>query len=187
MSSVRRLVILAVALVFAPGCLVVTVHPTHDRDALVWEPALIGAWQNADDNSSLVIQRGEWQSYRIRYELPIERGDLTGYLTTIGKARYLDVTPARGQDHGSFLVPVHVPLRVELEQDRLVLRGLSYDWFLDRVMQKTGVPGLSVVLDEKENALIVSPPRAVRGWLARQPADGLMFGATATFTRKPGA
>ena len=186
MSSVRRLMMLAVVLVFAPGCLVVTVHPTHDRDALVWDPALVGEWQNAEDNSSLTIERGEWQSYRIRYALPIESGELTGYLTTIGKARYLDLMPAKGQDHGSFLVPVHVTLRVEMEKDRLVLSGLSYDWFLDRAMKKAGIPGLSVVLDEKENAIIVSPTRVVRAWLARQPADGLMFGAPATFTRKPG-
>jgi hypothetical protein len=185
--AVRRLLILAVSLVLAPGCLVVTVNPTHDRAALVWEPALLGSWQNTEDNASLVIERGEWQSYRIRYELPIESGDLAGHLTTIGKARYLDLMPAQGQDRGSFLVPVHVTLRVELEKDRLVLSGLSYDWFLDRVMQKTGVPGLNVVLDEKENALIVSPTRAVRAWLARQPADGPMFGAAATFSRKPGA
>ena len=164
-----------------------SVNPTHDRDALVWEPALLGAWQNTEDNASLVIERGEWQSYRIRYEMPIESGELTGHLTTIGKARYLDLMPAQGQDPGSFLVPVHVTLRVELTSDRLVVSGLSYDWFLDRVRQKPGVPGLSVVLDEKENALIVSPTRAIRAWLARQPADGRMFGAAATFTRKPGA
>jgi hypothetical protein len=186
MTNVRRLMMLAVALVFAPGCLVVTIHPTLDRDALVWDPALLGEWQNTEDNSSLTIERGEWQSYRIRYVFPIETGELTGFLTTIGKGRYLDVMTAKGQDHGSFLVPVHATLRVELEKDRLVLSGLSYDWFLDRATKKAGIPGLSVVLDEKQNALIVSPTRDIRTWLARQPAEGLMFSAPATFTRKPG-
>jgi hypothetical protein len=185
MTSVRRIVMLALSLMLAPGCLVVTINPTHDRDSLVWEPALVGEWQNADDNSSLVIERGEWQSYRIRYAFPIESGELTGHLTAIGKARYLDVMPAKGQDHGSFLVPVHVTVRVEVDKERLVISGLSYDWFADRM--KTGVPGLRVVLDEKENALIVSPTQAVRAWIAKQPPDGRMFGAAATFTRKPGA
>jgi hypothetical protein len=182
-----RLVILAVALLLAPGCLVVAVHPTHNRDALVWEPALIGDWHNADDNSSMAIERGEWQSYRIQYAHPIESGDLTGYLTTIGKARYLDLMPGRGEDRGSFLVPVHATLRVNLEGDRLEMTALSYDWFFDRLKTKAGVPGLTVVLDEKENALIVSPSNTVRAWIARQPPEGKMFGAGATFTRKPGA
>jgi len=186
MTSVGRLVMIVVALLFAPGCLVVTVNPTHERDELVWEPALVGAWQNVDDNSSVVIDKGEWQSYRLHYIHPIETGDLTGYLTRIGKAQFLDVMPARGEDRGSFLVPVHATLRLRLEGDRLEITALSYDWFFDRLKTKTGVSGLNVALDEKENALIVSPTAAVRAWIARQPPDGLMFGASATFTRKPG-
>jgi hypothetical protein len=187
MARVLRLLVLAAALLTAPGCLVVTVHPTHDRDDLVWDPALIGSWQNPDDNSSVTIERGEWQSYRVRYTHPIETGDLTGYLTTIGKARYLDLMPAKGEDRGSFLLPVHVTLRVKLEGDRLEITALSYDWFVDRLKTKAGVPGLNVVFDEKENALIVSPPGVVRRWIARQPEDGKMFGAGAAFTRKPGS
>ena len=181
-----RLMVVVAALALAPACLVVTVNPTHDRDALVWEPGLLGTWQNADDKSSVTIERGEWQSYRIHYVHPIETGDLTGHLTTIGKARYLDLMPATGQDRGSFLVPVHLTLRVNLAGDRLEVTALSYDWFLDRVKSRTGVPGLNVVLDEKENTLIASPASVVRGWIARQPADGGMFGASATFVRSGG-
>jgi hypothetical protein len=183
---VHRFLVLVAALATAPACLVVTVNPTHDRSALIWEPGLLGSWQNADDKSAVTIERGEWQSYRVHYVHPIETGDLTGHLTTIGKSRYLDLMPATGQDRGSFLVPVHVTLRVHLAGDRLEVTALSYDWFLDRVKSRTGVPGLNVVLDEKENALIASPGNVVRGWIARQPADGAMFGASATFVRSGG-
>jgi len=182
-----RALTLVVTLLLSPGCLVVSVHPTHDRDALVWDPALVGSWLNADDNASLTIERGEWQSYRLHYVHPIESGDLTGYLTTIGKLRYLDVMPARGEDRGSFLVPIHATIRVTLAGDRLELTALSYDWFFDRMKTRAGVPGLEVVPDEKENALIVSPAKVMRPWLARQPPDGKMFSASAIFTRKPGA
>jgi hypothetical protein len=178
---------LAAVLLAAPGCLVLTVHPSHDRDDLVWEPALIGEWQNTEDNASMMIERGEWESYKIEYAHPIEKGQLTGYLTTIGKARYLDVMSARGQDHGAVLLPVHASLRVQLEGNRLELTALSYDWFFDRLKKKAAIPGLMVALDEKENALIVSPTAAVRAWIAKQPAGGAAFGASAVFTRKPGA
>jgi hypothetical protein len=95
--------------------------------------------------------------------------------------------PGRGEDRGSFLVPVHATLRVSLDRDRLELTALSYDWFFDRLKTRAGVPGLAVVLDEKDNALVVAPSSAVRAWIARQPPQGRMFGASATFTRKPGA
>jgi hypothetical protein len=181
---VRRLLLLATILLTAPGCLVVAVNPSHDRDSLVWEPGLVGEWQNVDDASSMKIERGEWQSYTIEYAHTIEKGRLTGYLSTIGKERYLDVMPARGEDHGSFLLPLHVVLRVRLDGDRLELAPLSYDWFFDRVQKKVAIPGLNVVLDEKENALIVSSTAALRAWIARQPATARSVGPAAVFVRK---
>jgi hypothetical protein len=178
--------VLGVALLAAPGCLVLTVNPTHDRDALVWEPGLVGQWQSPDDNASLTIEKGEWQSYKIHYTHTIESGHVTGYLTTIGQAQYLDVMPARGEDRGAFLLPVHATVRIKLMGDKLELTALSYDWFFDRLRQKTPIPGLAASLDEKENALIVSTTTAVRAWLAKQPPGSAAFGASAVFIRKPG-
>lgn len=170
-------------LLTAPGCLVLSLNPSYDDASIAWEPALVGRWQSADDNVSLEIERDEWQSYRIRYVHPIESGELTGYLTALGDERYMDVMPARGQDHGSFLVPVHAVLRVKIQDDRLEVTPMSYDWFFDRLKQKKGIAGLDVSLDQKENALIVTPTRGLRTWLGAHAPDDPAFGAAATFTR----
>lgn len=178
-----RILLFITALALAPGCLVLSVNPVYDAESLGWEPALLGAWQDADDRSSMQIDRDEWRSYRIHYIHPIEKGDLTGYLTAVGDDRYLDLMPARGEDRGSFVVPVHAVLRVRLDGDQLELTPLSYDWFIDRLRVSTPVPGLAVALDQKENALIVAPTAALRDWLRRQPRTGRAFGAPAVFTR----
>ncbi|HVL67847.1 MAG TPA: hypothetical protein VM364_11340 [Vicinamibacterales bacterium] len=180
-----RCVAVALALLGSQACLVLTVHPSHEKRSLVWEPALVGEWLNSDDNSAVTIERAEWQSYSIEYAHPIERGRLTGYLTRIGDAQYLDVMPGRGEDRGAFLLPVHATLRVVLDGDRLELTALSYDYFFDRLKKKDGrIPGLEVVFDEKENALVVSPTAALRGWLRKLGSDSPAFGAPAVFTRK---
>jgi hypothetical protein len=183
-SLLGVLLLLAVA-AGAPGCLVVSLNPLYDDTTLAWDPSLIGQWVDAEDKAVLDIARGEWRSYRVHYEHPIETGDLTGYLTIIGNDKYLDLMPVRGQDRGSFLVPVHAFLRLRLEGDRLELTPLSYEWFSERVTTGKPVPGLTVVFDQKENALIASPAAAIRSWLRPQPDDGPMFGAAATFTRRP--
>lgn len=182
--SVSRAAVVVLALAFAPGCLVISLHPAYDDESLVWDPSLLGRWQNADDNASVEIERGEWRSYRIRYVYPIETGELTGYLTSIGAERYLDVMPVRGRDPGSFMVPVHAVFRVRLEGDRLELASLSYDWFVERLRASRPVTGLSVVQDQKKNALIVSPTRRLRTWLRNQPPASPGFGAPTTFTRE---
>ena len=168
----------------APGCLVVSLHPMYEGESVGFDPALVGTWQDAEDNASMTIERGEWKSYRVHYVHPIETGDLTGYLTAIDDTRYLDLMPARGEDRGSFVVPIHVMLRVKLEGDRLELSPLSYDWFFDRLHTRAPIAGLNVALDQKENALIVSPGARVREWLRRQPQQSRVFGAAAVFSRK---
>jgi hypothetical protein len=179
-----RAVVVALALVCAPGCLVVSLQPAYDDETIAWDPDLLGAWVDADDKVTMEVERSEWKSYRITYVHPIETATVTGHLTLAGDARYLDVMPARGEDRGSFLVPVHAILLVRLEDDRLELTPLSYDWFADRLRARQPIAGLSAVKDQKENALIVSPTARLRGWLRGLSETGPMFGASAVFTRK---
>lgn len=179
-----RLLLLAAMLAGSPACLVLSLNPVYDDDTIAWDPQLVGTWLDADDKASIVIERSEWRSYRIHYEHPIETGDLTAYLTIVGNERYLDVMPARGQDRGSFLVPVHAVLRVRLDGNRLELTPLSFDWFSERVRGAKPLPGLDAVTDQKENALIVSPTGRLRAWLRAQLPEGEAFGAAATFIRQ---
>jgi hypothetical protein len=174
-------------LVSSPACLVLSLNPAYDDESIGWDPDLVGSWTDQDDNASMQIERAEWKSYRVHYVHPIETGDVTGYLTSIGDARYLDVMPARGEDRGSFLIPVHALLRVRLEEDRLELTPLSYDWFVDRLRRSGAISGLAAALDQKDNALIVAPTARLRAWLRAQPPDGALFGAPAVFVRRPAA
>jgi hypothetical protein len=176
--------LLAFVACLSSGCLVLSVHPAYDDSSIGWDPNLVGNWIDADDNTTLHIERSEWKSYRIHYAHPSETGDLTGYLTFIGDDRYLDVMPARGEDRGSFLIPVHAVLRVRLDGDRLELTALSYDWFFDRLRAGRPIAGISAALDQKQNALIISPVDRWRDWLRVQSVDSPAFGAPATFTRK---
>ena len=140
----------------APGCLVLSLNPLYDDESIVWDAALLGQWSDPDDNVTLEIQKGEWRSYKVHYEHPIETGDLTGYLTEIKGTWYLDVMPARGEDRGSFLVPVHAALRVQIENDTLEMIPLSYDWFFERVRSAKGIQPLAAALDQKQNVLLAA-------------------------------
>jgi hypothetical protein len=179
-----RVLLLVAMLGGSPGCLVLSLIPVYDEASIGWDPGLLGQWIDPDDKASLTIERSEWKSYRIHYVHPIETGDLTGYLTIVGDERYLDLMPARGEDRGSFLIPVHAVLRIRVQGDRLELTPSSYDWFVDHRREARTISGLDAVSDQKENALIVSPAVKFRDWLRAQPIDGPMFGAPATFMRK---
>jgi hypothetical protein len=164
------------------GCLVLSLHPAYSDDSLAWDPALVGNWRDADDITSLQITAAEWRSYKIHYEHPSENGDLTGYLTIVGDERYLDVTPVRGQDWGSFLLPLHAVVRVKLDADTLTVTPLSYDVLSSRLRTgRSASPGLAAVLDQKQNVLITSPTSRLRAWL--RTGQGV-WGVGASFARE---
>ena len=182
MTRTSRLVFVGLLAAGSSGCLVLALHPAHDDPSIIWDPALVGTWVNEDDRVTAVVGRGEWRSFRIEYEHPIEKGTLTGYLTTLGKDTYLDVSPVRGQDYGSFLIPVHALLRVERQADTLTIQALDYDRFALAVKQG-GIPGLPMTLDQKQNVILTGSTAALRKWLKAGAVEA-MFGARAVFKRK---
>lgn len=188
-STARRLSLAAILVAAAcalQGCLVLSLHPAYDDESIAWDPALIGDWRDADDVSTIHVEAAEWRSYKIHYEHPSEKGDLTAYLTIVGDDRYIDVTPVRGTDWGSFLLPVHDVLRIALAGDTLTLTPLSYDMLSARLRSgRSAGSGLSAVMDQKQNVVITSPTSQLRAWLRATPATNPVWGAAATFMRSP--
>jgi hypothetical protein len=166
------------------GCLVLSLHPAYSDESIAWDPGLVGDWRDADDLSTLHVDAAEWRSYKIHYEHPSEKGDVTAYLSIVGDERYLDVTPLRGVDPGSFLLPVHAVLRLALDADTLTLTPLSYDVLSSRVRAGgAAATGLAAVFDQKHNLLITSPTPQLRAWLRTTLASSSVWGAPAKFAR----
>lgn len=159
-----------------------TMQPVFDREAIVFDEMLLGTWQSEDDETRVTIARDEWRSYRIEYAHPIETGVLTGYLSSIGGALYMDVMPARGRDHGAFVVPMHAAVRVTIADDRLELTPLAYDAFLDAARTK-GILGLSFVVDQKQNVVVSTSTAGLRRWLGLQATASRWLGPTTAFHR----
>jgi hypothetical protein len=185
MKRTSPLVLVALVALASSGCLVLSLHPAHDDASITWDPALVGTWVNDDDRVTAVVGRGEWRSYRIDYEHPIEKGTLTGYLTTLGTTSYLDISPVRGEDHGSFLIPVHALVRIERQADTLTVQAFDYDRFAQAAKQG-GLPGLPMTLDQKQNTILTAPTAAFRKWLKAGAVEA-MFGARAVFKRRASA
>ena len=181
--ALRPIVILAVlmAAMGSSGCLVLSLQPAYDNESVVFDEALVGHWENPDDQTSAAIERAEWRSYKIAYTDHFATRLFHGNLTRIGASTLLDLTEIRGSDPGPYLVPVHGVFKVVTSGDTLTVADLDYNWFLRALTQESvGRPAAAV--DDRRNVILTVPTSELRRWLARAPADA--FGVAATFTRK---
>jgi len=172
-----RLIALAAIAALCAGCIVVSLQPVYSDDAIVFEEGLVGQWQNADDRTSVSIERGEWRAYKVVYTERSTVIAFQGNLTRIGEALFLDLTQARGVDEGPYLVPVHGIYRVELEGDTLCASALDYEWFTHAMALKK----VTAALDSRRNVTLAASTLQLREWLAHAPDAA--FAAPMTFTR----
>jgi len=173
---------LLLAATVSSGCLILALQPAYDSESVVFDEALLGQWENADDGSKATIERGEWRSYKITYTDRFATRTFQSNLTKIDTAAFLDLTEMRGVDPGPFLVPVHGVFRITVSADTLTASLLDYAWFM-RAMAQKSLRGLTVAVDDRRNIVMTAPTGDIRRWLARAPGDA--FSAPMTFARKP--
>jgi hypothetical protein len=169
------------AAAISSGCLVLALQPAYDAESVVFDEALVGQWENADDGARATIERGEWRSYKITFTDRFSTRSFQSNLTKVGAAAFLDVTEMRGVDPGPFLVPVHGVFRITVSAETLTASPLDYAWFMRAMPQKT-LGTLTVAVDDRRNIVMTAPTSEIRRWLARAPDAA--FGATMTFSRK---
>ena len=163
------------------GCLVLALQPAYDSESVAFDEALVGQWENGDDGSKAVVERGEWRSYKITYTDRFATRTFQSNLTKIGAASFIDLTELRGIDPGPYLVPVHGVFRIEVAGDALTAAALDYAWFMRAMPQKT-LATLGLAVDDRRNIVMTAPTSDIRRWLGRAPDDA--FSAPMTFTRK---
>ncbi len=163
------------------ACLVVSLHPVYDDSSIAWDEGLAGTWRDAEDNIDVTIERAEWRSYTIRYKHPVDSGVFTAHLTIVGETRYLDLMPERGQDYGPLLVPVHAIVRVQRQDDTLIVTALDYDKLSSEFRTRGKGAQPQMAMDQKQNVFLIGSTDELRRWLRSGPRD--VFGAAATFRR----
>ena len=177
------LALLVAAACLSSGCLVVTLQPLYTDGSLQVDQGLLGTWDSQELGATVVVEQGEWKAYQIAYKSKAASYALVGYLTLIGGATYLDLTPARSLEEGPLMIPAHGICRLERAGDRLTLTALDYDWFVATLAaRKLGKVDAS--LDSRKNVLLTSATEAVRAWLAARPAQADAFREPVAFVRK---
>ena len=130
--SAKFLVAIAAATAICSCGPVLTVNPLFDDSELIFEAALLGTW--GDGHTSITFERGEGKTYKVTYRDGTKSSFLVGKLGCLERQMFLDIYP--GDSYGAELekesyaplLPLHTVMRVQIENDALVLDSLDEDW-----------------------------------------------------------
>jgi len=181
MRALSLAVLLALASL-SSGCLVLTLQPIYDDGSLEVDETLAGTWRGREQAVTVVVQRGEWKSYRVTYTDRSTSYALVAYLTKIGDSLFLDLTPERGLEVGPLMIPAHGACRVRREGDKVTIAPLDYDWFMEAIRAKT-LARLETALDSRQNVLLTSKTLVLRAWILAHLKTADVFSEPITFTR----
>ncbi len=177
-----RLALLLALACLSSGCLVITLQPVYDDTSLEVDDTLIGTWQAQEPGATVVVERGEWKSYRIAYTARSTSYAFVAYVTKIGDALFLDLSPEHGLEEGPLTVPAHGLCRLQHDGDRVTVTPLNYDWFTAASRAGT-LKGLDPALDARQNMILMSKTAALRAWLLAHLKTADAFREPITFNR----
>lgn len=180
-----KLTVLLAAAVASTGCLVAGLRPLYASDPLAQDDRLLGTWASPEHRATLMIERGEWNAYRVTYKGP-ELGEatiFTVYLTTIGGALFADVTPAGALQKSELVAPLHAIYRVQISGTALSIRGLDFDWF-SRAAKRGALAKLPYAIDDRQHVILTGAPEVTRRWLTAHLAAEGIYTAEVTFSKR---
>ena len=168
-------------LLASSGCLVGSLHPVYEDDSIVFDEALIGAWEDRESEVSVAVSRGEWRSYQIAFTDRFGTTRFIGHLTAIGPVRFLNVLPHDGLEKPAFIVATNGFMQIDVDTARVRVREPDYAAVLERA--GTGKLGVDAATDVKQNVVITAPSAKLRKWLATALKDETLWADWKTFTR----
>lgn len=169
----------------ASGCIVTSVYPFCSDTTVVFEPALLGKWQEADGTTWSFERQGD-KAYRVAMteRKPGPAGDRGERQTTtflvrlfeLGGSRFLDAFPT---DVADIAIGSHFLVKMELQAGTLVVRGLDTQ-AVNRVAGTTGPVHVHPAADgtieegttrEGSQTLLLAPTARLQAFIEQHQAE----------------
>jgi hypothetical protein len=158
---------------------VLTLNPLFDDSELIYDPALLGTW--GDGHTSLIFEPGEGKIYKLTYRDGTKVSVLAGKLGCLDEQMFLDIYPADGygaeleKESYAPLLPLHTVMRVQIENNALVLDTLDEDWVKKQVDEGSLDLDSGQVVKSEDAIFIVLPTDKLKNFIRGHAYDDEAF------------
>jgi hypothetical protein len=149
------------------GC-IPSLNPVYNREDVVYEPAVVGEWAQADAKATWEFFRGDEGAYRLIYtDEKGQRGEFVAVMAEIEGTRFLDLYPEEAESDASafykfHVIPIHTIYRVKSTGPKLVLSVIDYKW-LEKLLEEN--PGAVANASFNGRRMLTGPTAEVRAFV----------------------
>ncbi len=193
MSKLRTLIALGLIGLLAGCASPPSLHPLYTENDLVFEPDLLGTWQDVE--TTLIFEEAGGDSYLLTYSVAGKASQYEAHLAALGGYLYLDVI-LKESEFGDRLAPqafvsairAHGFYRIELDGNTLRVRHLNCDWLAEEL--EAGRADLRhEPLTEpdrlnEDGFLITASTEEIQRFLAEHSQDSDVFQPLTEFARR---
>ena len=129
-----------VVLLFLTGCVVTSICPFYQTKDLTFDPALLGVWQDAKEDSTdketWTFEKLDDRTYKLIATDGEKKNEFDAHLFQLKGALFLDLLSRERPDNAA---PLHFLMRVDAVSPNLQMRLLKYEWLAKLVEQNPKV------------------------------------------------
>lgn len=167
-----------------------SLHPVFTEKDVVFEPALLGAWGEKDEETTvLFFQRFGENAYEITLtEDNQEKSRFKGRVARLGNFLFLDALPAEPASGRGILdmhrLPAHSISRLWIEGDTLFLAPLEEDWVEEKIKEnKAAIAHMFI----EDRCVITAPTADLQRFLLKYAEDEKAFPKEGPLQRREGS
>lgn len=184
--------VLGAAAVLLSAC-IPSVNPFYRAQDLVYEPGLLGEWQESGKTNDIEVwkfEAGTNKAYKLTiYEPQNKAGQMAAHLFKIKDAYFLDLIPAdckydaqQAELVACAMFPGHLLAHVSQLQPELKLALFNFDW-LQKYLESH--PKALAHRREGDQILLTADTAALQRFVMAHLAQGELFNETGELVRKP--
>jgi hypothetical protein len=173
-------------ILFLGGCLTATLHPPYTNENIMYDPALVGVWIEAESGEVLRFAESDGKSYSLIYiDDNGKAGRFRAFLFKIGDKVFLDFSPVKptgdwNDVYKEHLLPLHSFMLVEQIEPDLKLALLEMNKLEELLAAEP-----NIIANEKldGSVILTAPTEELVKFISDHVIPNNLFGEAAVFTR----
>ena len=158
---------------------VLTLNTLFQDSETILDPALLGTW--GEGETFVTFERGEGKTYKLTYRDGTKVSVLVAELGCLDGQEFLDIYPADQEGDGAKneayapRLPLHTVMRVQVDDDELMLDSLDEDWVRKEVDRRSLELDAQYVLKAGDDLFITLPTEKLQDFVRNHANDDEAF------------